>query len=123
MTVILGKNRFVNCQAIFGFEGRAVLSVSPVPLAVDLSLPPTLPKVDEPSLLKTVRSDQSFAIFKGDEDAIVVATRISSDLIHLKIDLRAVGMNIYDDVAGLHIGTSTFAGNELIGAAIAINLS
>jgi len=36
--------------------------------------------------------------------------------------VRAVGMNIYDDVAGLHVGGSTFAGNELVAAAIGINL-
>lgn len=121
MTVILGKNRFVNCQVILGFDGRALLAVSPSPLAVELSLPPEVTKDADRPTLNEVRSDESFGIFSGD-DAIVLATRIAPDSIHLKLDLRAVGMNIYDDVAGLHVGGSTFAGNELVAAAIGINL-
>lgn len=125
MTVILGKNRFVDCHAILGFDGRPLLKVIAVPgepLAVNLyPLPADARKVPN-APFKTIASGESFGIFTGD-DAIVTATRIAPDLVHLHVDLRAVGMNIYDDVAGLHIGGSTFAENEMVGAAIGVNLS
>jgi hypothetical protein len=54
---------------------------------------------------------------------VAVALHRSADTVHLKIDLRPFGYEIYDDVEGLHIGTNLFAHNEIRGAAVAISLA
>ena len=68
-----------------------------------------------------VARDHWFA-FIANETPLVVAILASPDTVHLRIELRPLGMNIYDDVNGLHIGGNAFRGNDIRNAATAINL-
>src|SRR5262249_1005538 len=72
--------------------------------------------------VRVVASPTSFAIF-WDEDGLAIATKLSDDTIHLKVDLRAIGMDVYDDATGLHIGPMMVSSNTFAKAATAINLS
>jgi hypothetical protein len=129
--VLLGGNRFVECRSILAYRGNPVLHVDVDPLHVELVTPENLPSHravrvsrQERSPEKDIRvvaTSESLAIFWR-EYALVVATRFDADTAHLKLDLRPLGINIYDDFAGLHIGTNLFSGNEVSHAAVAINL-
>jgi len=65
---------------------------------------------------------QSYAVFWEREHALAIATLLDAQTAHLRIDLRPLGINVYDDADGLHIGKNTFAGNAVSRAAVAINL-
>jgi hypothetical protein len=75
-------------------------------------------------VLRHVATEKSDAIFASDE-AIVIATLLDSgpDTVHLALDLRYIGLNIYADVTGLHVGDNLIAGNAVKDAGVAINLS
>lgn len=128
--VLLGRNRFVECGSILSYKGAPVLLVSENPLRVGLDTHsmPTDPKIrigdssSEPKdLVRVVRTEDSFAIFWS-EDAIAVATRLDPETVHLKLDLRPLGISIYDDPDGLHIGRNVFAENQVIRSESAISL-
>jgi hypothetical protein len=71
--------------------------------------------------VQIVETEDSFAIF-WDQQALAVATRLDPQTAHLKLDLRPLGISIYDDSDGLHIGKNVFSGNEVVRSAAAINL-
>ena len=129
--VLLGGNRFVECQSILAYQGNPVLRVDVDPLRVELTTPENLPSRRAVRVganarcpekeVRVVATAESFAIFWR-EYALVLATRLDPGTAHLKLDLRPLGMNIYDDFAGLHIGTNIFSGNEVSHTAVAINL-
>ena len=129
--VLLGGNRFIECQSILAYRGKPLLRVEVDPLRVDLATPDDLPSRravrvgrDGGSLDENVRvvaTPRSFAIFWRDY-ALTVATLLEVDTVHLKLDLRPLGVRIFDDLDGLHVGTNVFSGNEVSGAAVAINL-
>jgi hypothetical protein len=54
---------------------------------------------------------------------ILMAQATDSDTVVLHADLRSVGSNIFDDVAGLHVGGAIMAGNSFRGCSAAIVLS
>jgi hypothetical protein len=130
--VLLGKNRFIDCDSILAYKGQIVLRVRFEPLRVNLVTPEGLPSgravhVDDKAIrprqsVKIVETSNSFAVF-WNESALVLATLLSEDTAHLKLDLRPLGMLIYDDVDGLHIGQNRFTGNVVTRAAAAINLA
>jgi len=129
--VLLGGNRFVECRSILAYRGEPLLQVSVNPLRVDLATPEDLPSGRSVQVgasiqklaedVRVVATAQSFAIFWQDH-ALVVATLFDAGTVHLKLDLRPLGITIYDDFEGLHIGANTFAHNEVSHAAVAINL-
>ena len=131
--VLLGGNRFVECQNILAYQGHSMLQVAVDPVRVDLATPDNLPsrravRVDRDARspegnVRVVATPQSFAIFWQDY-ALALATLLDAETetVHLKLDLRPLGINIYDDPDGLHIGTNVFSRNEVSHAAVAINL-
>lgn len=131
-TVVLGGNRFIECQSILAYRGTPVLQVAVEPLRVDLVTPENLPsrrvvrigpnESNPPNDVRVVATDKSFAIFWR-HYAIAVATLLDPETVHLRIDLRPLGIKIYDDLDVLHIGTNTFSGNEIRNAFAAINLA
>jgi len=120
--VILGGNHFIDCLAILSYQGQAVLRIEREPLRIALSLPPDLPSASQQPALKQVSKEGYYALFAGEDQAIAIATLLAPDTVHLKLDLRPLGMNIYDDPAGLHIGNNLFSRNVIERAASAINL-
>jgi hypothetical protein len=133
MKVILGGNSFIDCQALLAYQGHPILRVLQDPLRV------TLNTIDvqnvrhlvvdedghvEPSDVGHVlRWNNCFAFISSDSDsALLLAIESDRETIYLRLELRPLGMNIYDDVNGLHIGGNAFKENEIRNAATAINL-
>ncbi|MBI4269165.1 MAG: hypothetical protein HY615_02445 [Candidatus Rokubacteria bacterium] len=52
-----------------------------------------------------------------------MATLFDAGTVHLKLDLRPLGITIYDDADGLHIGQNVFSGNVVDRSAVAISLA
>ena len=128
--VVLGGNRFIECDAVLGHEGQPILQVRFAPLRVSLTTPPLRSgrsiyiddgTRDHAPGVRVIQSPISFAIF-WDEYALVLATLLEPHTAHLRVDLRPLGMLIYDDIDGLHIGSNVFSGNVVDHAATAINL-
>jgi hypothetical protein len=100
---MLGGNRFVECDSILAHKGTPILKVRLDPLRVELATP------------------QSFAVF-WQEHALAVATLWDACTVHLKVDLRPLGIKIHDGPDGLHIGQNVFSGNVVSRSAAAISL-
>lgn len=132
MKVILGGNSFIDCQTLLAYQGRTIVRVLLDPIRVALNTPNDVAKVrhlivDEKSDVHpadaghAVAGDRCFAFIANDV-AVIVAILVNQETVHLRLELRPFGMNIYDDVNGLHIGGNAFRGNEIRNAATAINL-
>jgi hypothetical protein len=129
--VLLGRNRFEECNSILAHKGIPILTVRVDPLRLEIATPKDLPsgrsvRVDETDAtpvehVKVVATATTFAVF-WDEDALALATLLEPGTVHLKLDLRPLGINIYDDPLGLHIGQNIFSGNHISHSAVAINL-
>lgn len=70
---------------------------------------------------RVVASQTNVSIF-WNAALLVSATLLDRETVHLKIDLRRVGIHIYDDPAGLHVGQNTLTGNSFANCATAIAL-
>ncbi len=137
-SVITGTNRFINCKTVISLKDQPLLQVSFSPLRVSLRLPRDLPSqvffdVVENDLKQkpesagsnprvvVVISESNVSIFWKDA-LLVSATLLDDETVHLKIDLRRVGINIYDDNMGLHVGQNTLTGNSFENCVTAIAL-
>jgi hypothetical protein len=130
--VLLGGNRFEECDSVLSFRGVPLLRVLLGPLRIQLTIPEALPlacsvRVDEnerfpPDKIYVVSTPRSFAIFWEREHALAISTLVDDNTAHLRVDLRPLGINIHDEADGLHIGGNTFARNVISRSATAINL-
>ena len=129
-TVLLGRNRFVECESILAYKGTPILKVGFDPLRLELATPEGVlsraVRVDQKGRspedrVRIVATPQSFAVF-WENEALAVATLLDAETAHLKLDLRPLGINIYDDPDGLHIGQNIFSENVVSHSAAAINL-
>ncbi len=128
-TVLVDGNKFIDCLAILAYKGTPMLRVITDPLRVELETPQSasqVVRVDSDGAcpsdrLRVVATPRSHAIF-WDEHALTIATELAAGTIHLALDLRPLGIKIYDDYHGLHIGQNVFSGNVVTGAAAVINL-
>jgi len=129
-TVLLGRNRFVECESILAYKGTPILKVGFDPLRLELATPEGVlsraVRVDQKGRspedrVRIVATPQSFAVF-WENEALAVATLLDAETAHLKLDLRTLGINIYDDPDGLHIGQNIFSENVVSHSAAAINL-
>lgn len=71
---------------------------------------------------RIVAGQTNVSVFWNDA-LLVSATLLDQETVHLKTDLRRVGINIYDDHAGLHVGHNTLTGNSFANCATAIALA
>jgi hypothetical protein len=132
-TVAVGSNHFVDCQTIVAVGQHALLQVVASPLRVTLRTPPDLPQgravqvVDNaiaPNASKSLRvisSDTSVAVF-WEETPLVIATLIEAAVVSVRVDLRSIGINLFDDTDGLHVGSNRLTGNQISCASVAITL-
>jgi hypothetical protein len=130
--VLLGRNRFEECDSILSYQGQSLVKVVFDPLRVDFSTPHSLPsqrivRVDKNAVfpsdhVRVVATPQSFAVF-WDDSALIIATLMGPGTAHLKMDLRPLGIAVYDDADGLHIGKNVFSGNVARRSATAISLA
>jgi hypothetical protein len=130
-TVLLGSNRFVDCETLVAIQQTALLSVALEPLRVSFTTPdlPSVPTIrvtdnerrGDGTAVQVVATEKSVAIF-WDRRPIVIATLLQVDTVSLKIDLRPIGVNLYEDAGALHIGANTFIGNAFQGCKVGIVL-
>ncbi len=131
-TILLGSNKFTNCRTLIGIKDQAVLQVSTSPLRVSLKIPREVSsrsaveivenrEREAPPNLRIVSHDESSA-FLLDEYSLILATLLDEGTAHLKVDLRPLGLVIYDDLDGLHIGKNVLARNAFTDCATAIAL-
>ena len=133
MNVIWGSNQLNDCVALLSWKDEVVLSVTAGPLKIDLKTP-----LDSTSRVK-MRIEQNRIVESTLDDVrvlerpdvvtivvngspLLMAHDLGDGSIVLHTDLRSIGMNIFDDVAGLHIGASTLAKNRFAGLSSAISL-
>lgn len=133
-SVIVGTNRITNCRTLFSIKDQPLLQLAHSPLRVSLRLPPDLPShisfqiVDNAiqgegssTDLRIVSGAANVGIFWKDM-LVVSATLLDQETAHLKIDLRPVGMLIFDDHEGLHIGSNVLVHASFSNCMTAIGL-
>lgn len=135
-TVYLGSNRFVDCHALLGLREQPVLAIRTEPLRVDMVVPAGLPSgitfevrdnaiVQRPGQaiqqLQVIPQATSVGIFWGNVP-LVIAVLGDASTVHVRVDLRPLGILFYDDAEGLHVGTNVFGGNGFANCATAIAL-
>ena len=135
--VILGTNEFTDCETILGVKDEPALQVFTNPLRVSIQTPPGSlggeSLVIEKNELKgtaparapfpmIVVTERQVGVFLG-TDSLVLATLLEDSRVHLKVDLRPLGLLIHDEIDGLHIGTHVLARKNFIGCITAIALS
>lgn len=130
-TVRLGQNLFVDCHTLIAWNDRAILRAEGglENLLLDttgLGEGTKAVRVAEGAAsgadVRVIASDVTRTIVVADE-ALLFATAIGPDTVHIKLDLRPLGLNIFDDVAGLHVGKNLIAHNSFTGSQIAIRLT
>ncbi len=133
-SVIVGTNRISDCRTLVGIRDQPLLQVQLDPLRVSLRLPKGLPSGisfeiveneivgDRPDPeLRLVSSPVSVSIFYR-EMLLISAVLIQAGTAHLKIDLRPVGIMIFDDHQGLHVGNNLLARASFANCMTAISL-
>lgn len=129
-TLLVGTNRFENCETLLAHRGVPVLRVEATSAGLVLDL-------QTPQDAKPLRIERN-VVTDGDASVICAARLVTvvangTPLLHaaqllehevlVDLDFRPLGMAIYSDATGLHIGGSTLAGNTVKGARVAISLS
>ncbi len=71
--------------------------------------------------VRVVKSDTSVAIF-WQQAPLVIATLLDADTVSLRADLRPIGINVFDDADGLHVGNMHFRNSTFSGASVAFQL-
>jgi hypothetical protein len=132
-SVIFGSNKVTNCRILISIKDQPLLQIAFSPLRVSLKLPQDLPskisfEIAEnivtgviPPDLRLVSGDANVSIFWKDM-FLLSATLLDKDTVHLKLDLRPVGITIYDDHEGLHIGSNILARTSFSNCMTALSL-
>ena len=133
MIVVLGGNEFVDCENILAAGGEPLLSIRTAPLSVTFRTPKvwsqspavtivanevTPPPQDGVHVVRDATSVS--VVLRG--FPMLVAIGEGKDRVLLRLDLRPLGINVFDDAEGLHLGSNTFRGNRISNAATAISL-
>lgn len=128
MIVVWGGNRLIDCVALLSWKDRTVLRISTSPVRVDFFVPPgvsgdaqPLEIVENqlvapnprPTEIEITSSRDAVAVL-WNRLPIVTAQDIGIDgsghpMVLLQTDLRPMGMNIFDDAAGIHVGEGLLA--------------
>ena len=133
LTVILGRNHFTDCHNVIALADQPLLRVERRPLRISLRTPTGVASVttmtvtgnqatdDHGGRLAVLASDASVTIL-WDEQGIVWDRHKDDDTVHLKVDLRPLGLDIYDDPDGLPIGSNVLFDNQFSNCTTAISL-
>ena len=132
MKVYWGGNDLIDCVDLLAWSDRLVLRVSSSPVRVDLKVPASEPhtelEIHDNDLIaptvshaRVVKTPEAVAVFWRNV-AILMAQQLDADTVLLHTDFRPLGLGIFDDAAGLHIGGSVLGGNSFSGCSTAIAL-
>jgi hypothetical protein len=132
--VIIGGNEFVDCANVLVLRGEPLLRIASDPPRVTLITPAGWPDHQTVALrdnvllagqphARVVRSESAVVLlFKEVSVVTAVADEAQPQVIRTAIDLRPIGINVFSDASGLHVGTNVFSGNRVSSAATAISL-
>jgi len=135
-SVIIGTNRFDKCRILISVRERPLLQVSSAPLRISLAIPHDVPSKEYFEIVdnelkperspigsrpRIIPSEKNVSVFL-DNVLLLSATLIEDEAVHVKIDLRRLGILIYDDHEGLHIGKNIMANNSFANCMTAIAL-
>jgi hypothetical protein len=132
-SVLMGLNRFINCRTIIAWHEHPLLKAEAGLPSLQLDTTKVGERVRSVRIegqnvavgkedFRLITSEAGTVLFGGDQ-AILIATQIDEHTLHIKLDLRPLGLNIFDDVAGLHIGGNTWAHNSVTGSEVVIRLA
>jgi hypothetical protein len=130
--VIWGGNDFIDCVSLLG-HSVVLQVVSPSPVRINFRLPtsvttPTPVEIRDNGVI--VGADHT-RVFSDSPDSVAViwknvpilmGQQLSADTVLLHADLRPLGIAIFDDAAGLHVGSGILSGNNFTGCSIGIAL-
>jgi hypothetical protein len=71
---------------------------------------------------RVVLADKSVTVLFGHFPILIAVAEDASGVV-LRLDLRPIGMNVFDDAAGLHVGANSLSGNRVSNSATAISLA
>lgn len=137
--VILGGNGFRDCPTIIAFGGQPLLSVVPNSGEIELRVPARPPSGaaspltitgarasgSDPGLLRqiVVRShDDEVRVF-FQHALLLVVSRLSETDTHVHLDLRPLGVRVFSDAEGLHVGMNDISNLAFQAESPAISVS
>jgi hypothetical protein len=132
--VIIGGNEFVDCANVLVLRGEPLLRIASEPLRVTLITPAGWPDHQSVALRENVLlTGKPKARIVGSGNAVVllvkeisvvtaVADELEPQVIRTAVDLRPLGIQVFSDSSGLHVGANVFSGNRVSSAATAISL-
>ena len=132
-SVLMGLNRFENCQTLIAWGEHPVLRAEAGLSSLKLDTTGMGEKIRAVSvegqsitvgkdIFSLIASNVGTTVLFRGNLAILVATQIDEHTLHIKLDLRPLGLNIFDDVAGLHVGRAVMANNSFNGFKAGIRL-
>ena len=77
--------------------------------------------IESPPGIKVAVTHESVAVLLDDVPLLTVV-EIGQDSLLVRADLRTLGMTVFDDAAGLHIGASVLRNNRFSGCSTVIDL-
>lgn len=132
--VLLGGNELVDCATIVAVRGERLLWLDVDPLRVNLVTPPGWSDDQAIAVVQNhlKMGPASARVLARDGAVTVVASNIPVVMamvspedpgeVHLRIDLRPLGIDLFDDARGLHLGSNLYAKNRVSSTAVAISL-
>jgi len=111
-SVIVGTNKITNCRTLVSVKDDPLIQVDIAPLRVSLRLPRNLPSGvffeiveneilgKRPQELRVVPSASNVSVL-WKEMLLLSATLLDERTAHLKVDLRTLGIRIFDDHEGV----------------------
>jgi hypothetical protein len=135
-SIIVGTNRITNCRVLVGVKDQPLLQVAFSPLRISFKLPEGLPAPISLEIADNVLKGEGIAsnpdvrVISGESNVsifwkdllLLSATLLDDETAHLKLDLRPIGIVIYDDPEGLHIGNNLLARSAFTDCMTAISL-
>ena len=120
--VILGGNGFRDCATIIAFGGQPLLGVSRTSPEIEVRVP-ARGSASASLLIQGSRVSGSDAglvrqiLVRSHEDEVrvfyrhallLVVSKLSETSTHVHLDLRPLGVRVFSDGEGLHVGPHTF---------------
>jgi hypothetical protein len=136
--VSLGTNHFVDVDTIVSIRNEPTLKIADGPLRITIVTPADLPSGrsirvvenrPEPTAgssevapqVRVVVGDTNVAVF-WEQFLIAVATQLGVGSVHVHVDLRPIGILLFDDASGLHVGAMQFSNSTVKGPRTAFML-
>ena len=122
--VVLGGNGFRDCPTIIALGGQPLLGFASESGEIEVRVPPHPPSEaasllviqgarvsgSDPVLLRQllIRSHKDEVLVYLGHALLLVVTKLSATSTHVHLDLRPLGVRVFSDSEGLHVGPHTF---------------